>query len=75
MTRGGRVSRTEGNADPTHRFTGKELDPETGLMYYGGRKNSQWVSRKCSSLFERGLCPRKFWGMFERGACPPPREL
>jgi RHS repeat-associated protein len=33
----GKVSRTDGNADATHRFTGKELDPETGLMYYGGR--------------------------------------
>jgi uncharacterized protein RhaS with RHS repeats len=25
----GSVSREEGNCDPTHRFTGKELDPET----------------------------------------------
>jgi RHS repeat-associated protein len=33
----GKVSREEGNADPSRRFTGKELDPETGLMYYGGR--------------------------------------
>jgi RHS repeat-associated protein len=33
----GQVSRAEGDADPTHRFTGKELDPETGLYYYGGR--------------------------------------
>jgi RHS repeat-associated protein len=33
----GKVSRTEGNADPSHRFTGQELDPESGLYYYGGR--------------------------------------
>jgi RHS repeat-associated protein len=33
----GQVSRAEGNVDPSHRFTGKELDPETGLYYYGGR--------------------------------------
>lgn len=33
----GGVSRSEGTIDPTHRFTGQELDPETGLYYYGGR--------------------------------------
>jgi RHS repeat-associated protein len=33
----GAVSNQNGNCDPTHRFTGKELDPETGLYYYGGR--------------------------------------
>ncbi len=33
----GKVSRSEGNADPSRRFTGQELDPETGLYYYGGR--------------------------------------
>ncbi|MGH7843944.1 MAG: RHS repeat domain-containing protein, partial [Candidatus Binatia bacterium] len=36
----GKVSRSEpaSNApDPTHRFNGKELDPESGLYYYGGR--------------------------------------
>jgi RHS repeat-associated protein len=33
----GKVSRQEGNADPSHRFTGQELDPESGLYYYGGR--------------------------------------
>jgi RHS repeat-associated protein len=33
----GKVSRSEGNADPSHRFTGQELDPESGLYYYGGR--------------------------------------
>jgi RHS repeat-associated protein len=40
----GGVSRSEGQTpgspptvDLTHRFTGQELDPETGLYYYGGR--------------------------------------
>ncbi|MBI4528352.1 MAG: hypothetical protein HY695_31545, partial [Deltaproteobacteria bacterium] len=33
----GNVSRSEGNIDPNHRFTGQELDLETGLYYYGGR--------------------------------------
>ena len=33
----GKVSRSEGSVDPTKRFTGKELDPESGLYYYGGR--------------------------------------
>lgn len=33
----GQVTRSEGAADPTHRFTGKELDPESGLYHYGGR--------------------------------------
>jgi RHS repeat-associated protein len=33
----GEVSRSEGNADLTHGFTGQFLDPESGLMYYGGR--------------------------------------
>ena len=31
------MSRSEGNADPSHRFTGQKLDPESGLYYYGGR--------------------------------------
>lgn len=33
----GKVSRAEGTADATRRFTGQLLDPETGLYYYGGR--------------------------------------
>ena len=33
----GKVSRTEGNADTTRRFTGQLLDPESGLYYYVGR--------------------------------------
>jgi len=33
----GVVSRSEGNSDATRRFTGQKLDPETALMYYGGR--------------------------------------
>jgi hypothetical protein len=33
----GSVSRAVGSIDPTRRFNGKELDPETGLYYYGGR--------------------------------------
>jgi len=41
----GAVSRTEGTIDPTHRFTGQELDPETGLYYYGGRYYDQEINR------------------------------
>jgi RHS repeat-associated protein len=41
----GGVSRSEGNIDPTHKFTGKELDPETGLYYYGGRYYDPEISR------------------------------
>ena len=33
----GKISRTEGDADPTRGFTGQWRDPETGLLYYGGR--------------------------------------
>jgi len=33
----GKVSRSEGSVDPTHRFTGQELDPESDIHYYGGR--------------------------------------
>ena len=33
----GNVSRLEGNIDATHRFTSRELDPETGIYYYVGR--------------------------------------
>lgn len=28
---------SQANTEPTHGFTGQELDPETGLYYYGGR--------------------------------------
>jgi RHS repeat-associated protein len=31
--------------DPTHRFTGQELDPETELYYYGGRYYDYQISR------------------------------
>jgi RHS repeat-associated protein len=41
----GSVSKNEGDCDPTHRFTGKELDPETGIYYYGGRYYDQEISR------------------------------
>lgn len=41
----GGVSRTEGPTDPTHRFTDKKLDPETGLRYYGGRYYDQEIRR------------------------------
>jgi RHS repeat-associated protein len=48
----GGVSRSEGptpgsqaTCDLTHRFTGKELDPETGLYYYGGRYYDPEISR------------------------------
>jgi hypothetical protein len=33
----GKVSRTEGNVDPSRRFTGQILDAESGLYYYVGR--------------------------------------
>jgi RHS repeat-associated protein len=41
----GVVSKQVGNIDPTHRFTGQELDPETGFHYYGGRYYDQDISR------------------------------
>ncbi len=41
----GSVSRSVGSIDPTHRFTGKELDPETGLYYYGGRYYDAEIGR------------------------------
>ncbi|MBI2174990.1 MAG: hypothetical protein HYU33_07320, partial [Candidatus Omnitrophica bacterium] len=33
----GKVSREEGASEASRRFTGKMLDPESGLYYYGGR--------------------------------------
>lgn len=33
----GKVSREEGIGDSLRRFTGQQLDPESGLYYYGGR--------------------------------------
>lgn len=33
----GKVTRQEGSADLTHRFTGEDFDPESGLLYFGGR--------------------------------------
>jgi len=41
----GSVSKQNGTCDPTHRFTGKDLDPETGLYYYGGRYYDPEISR------------------------------
>lgn len=41
----GKVSRQEGNADPSHRFTGQELDPESGLYYYAGRYYDSQLGR------------------------------
>jgi len=41
----GGVAKTVGIADPTHRFNGKELDPESGLYYYGGRYYDPEISR------------------------------
>jgi RHS repeat-associated protein len=43
----GGVSKFVGDnaVDPTHRFNGKELDPETGLYYYGGRYYDPEISR------------------------------
>ncbi len=45
----GTVSKSVGNDDPTHRFTGKELDPETGFYYYGGRYYDQEIGRFVSA--------------------------
>ena len=45
----GKVTRTEGTVDLTHRFTGKELDPETGLYYYGGRYYDPLLGRFISA--------------------------
>jgi RHS repeat-associated protein len=45
----GSVSKQDGNCDPTHKFTGKELDPETGLYYYGGRYYDPEISRFISA--------------------------
>ncbi len=45
----GTISRSEGTIDPTHRFTGKELDPETGLYYYGGRYYDAEIGRFISA--------------------------
>ena len=44
----GGVSKSAANIDPTHRFNGKELDPETGLYYYGGRYYDPQISRLVS---------------------------
>jgi len=33
----GKISREEGIGDSIRRFTGKQLDAESGLLYYGGR--------------------------------------
>jgi RHS repeat-associated protein len=41
----GAVSRAEGTIDPTHRFTGQQLDSETGLYYYGGRYYDAEIGR------------------------------
>ena len=52
----GGVSRSEGptpgsqpTCDTTHRFTGEELDPETGFYYYGGRYFDQEIGRFVSA--------------------------
>lgn len=41
----GKLSRSEGSADPTHAFTGQEIDSESGIQYYGGRYYNQLLSR------------------------------
>jgi len=41
----GKVSRSEGSAEPTKRFNGKELDAESGLYYYGGRYHDPDLAR------------------------------
>jgi RHS repeat-associated protein len=41
----GKVSRSVGNVDPNHRFTGQELDSEGNVHYYGGRYYNQDLGR------------------------------
>ncbi|MBI2528478.1 MAG: hypothetical protein HYV93_21155 [Candidatus Rokubacteria bacterium] len=41
----GKVTRQEGSADLTHRFTGEDFDPETGLLYFGGRYYDPTLAR------------------------------
>jgi RHS repeat-associated protein len=41
----GKISRSEGLADPTHRFTGQEFDAESDIHYYGGRYYDQNLGR------------------------------
>jgi RHS repeat-associated protein len=45
----GAVSREEGTVEPTVRFTGQRLDPETGLMYYVGRYYDPTLGRFISA--------------------------
>jgi|GEM_PF-3200168 len=41
----GATSGTSATVDLNHRFTGQELDPETGVYYYGGRYYDSDISR------------------------------
>jgi RHS repeat-associated protein len=45
----GKISRSEGAADPTHAFTGQEIDSESGIQYYGGRYYNQLIGRFISA--------------------------
>jgi RHS repeat-associated protein len=45
----GEMSRSEGTADLDRRFTGQRRDPETGLMYYGGRYYDPALARFVSA--------------------------
>ena len=45
----GKVARSVGSTEPTHRFTGQELDPESGIHYYGGRYYDQSLGRFISA--------------------------
>jgi RHS repeat-associated protein len=45
----GKVSRSEGSAEPTKGFNGKELDAESGLYYYGGRYHDPDLARFVSA--------------------------
>jgi len=44
----GKISRSEGLADPTHRFTGQQLDSESNVHCYGGRYYDQNLGRLVS---------------------------
>ena len=56
----GPLSRQEGSVDPTHGFTGQELDPESGLYYYGARYYDSDIGRFISpdSLIQEPLNPQ-----------------
>jgi len=46
----GNIDYSKGSSDNTYQFTGKEIDPESGLIYFDGGRyynalNGRWISR------------------------------